>query len=432
MLPPLGILYISSYLRRSGMNVKAVDRYIEPLPEDYFLYDIVGLSINLGNISSSLSLINRIKSLNDSLKIVVGGPSCISNPDFFKENNNIDAICSSEGEQSMYEYVKNIMESRLQPINGFYIRDTGNNFITSDSTKYINDLDDLPFPDFNKDLLKKYYVPLGRRQPVSSIIFSRGCPMNCAFCFHALGKEWRPRSVENIIQEIEWQVNELGVKEICIEDDNILYDIERLYEIFNRIIEKNIEVNFQIHNGIRIEHLTKNTLDLMKKAGVWLIALCPETASMRIMKKINKIVDLAKFKKVINWCRDLEIVTYVCFIMGFPYETEDDIKITEDFISTSYADVIHITRATPIYGTQLYKDVKRHSGIKDFNSEDGMLFGGHKYLESDKENLVLQQRIKMIYHKFYLNPKKIFRLLRILPIKNLISLAKYSLITNNI
>jgi hypothetical protein len=41
------------------------------------------------------------------------------------------------------------------------------------------------------------------------------------------GKKWRYRSAENVVNEIEWQVNTLGVKEICIFDDDSSLNKER-------------------------------------------------------------------------------------------------------------------------------------------------------------------------------------------------------------
>ena len=136
-LPPLGILSIASYLETQGIDVKVIDRQIGmDFSNDPREFDIAGLSINLANISSSLRLINQLKSRNRQLKIIVGGPSCISNPDFFTSCKDIDAICTGEGEESLFDYVSKVKGGKTTHSN--LVKNVLNKFTFNKFIKNLN------------------------------------------------------------------------------------------------------------------------------------------------------------------------------------------------------------------------------------------------------------------------------------------------------
>jgi len=431
LLPPLGMLSIAANLEKHGFFVSFLDRNVDRRTHiNTAGFDVVGFGINLANISASLNSIRAVKKVNPKIKVVVGGPSCISNPVFFTNNEYIDAVCSGEGEEAFLEYLQEGYSSSL--IKGMYVRNKAGDIVCGGMREYIKNLDDIPFPALKKVNLLKYSVPMSRKTPVSSIITSRGCPHNCSFCFHSMGYTWRARSAENVADEIEWQVKELGIKEICVEDDNFLLNIERAEEIFNLIMERSIKINIQLHNGIRIENISFSLLQKMKKAGVWFIALSPETGSDKVMAYINKKVDKNKYKQVIEWCRELGISTYCCFIFGFPCETIEDLEETISLIKFIDPDVMHITRALPIKGTRLYKTLEAEQAFEDFDKEDGMLYGSQKINSGAIDAKQFSEIIKRTYREFYLNPGRILKLLKIFPLKNLLKLFSYSIYSRNI
>lgn len=432
-LPPLGILSIASYLETQGIDVKVIDRQIGmDFSNDPREFDIAGLSINLANISSSLRLINQLKSRNRQLKIIVGGPSCISNPDFFTSCKDIDAICTGEGEESLFDYVSKEGFINGKRIKGLLTKTKEGDFVSGGTRDYIKSLDSLPFASLNKVDIKKYSVPLSKRSPISSINSSRGCPYRCSFCFHSMGYLWRARSPKNVVDEIEWQVNELGIREICIEDDNFLLDIKRAEEILDLIIRRNIKVSLQLHNGVRIEDLDFDLLKKMRAAGVWLIIISPETGSPKVMQSINKKTDKIKNKQIVEWCRRIGIKTYACFVFGFPCETLDDLEMSISFMQDLNPDFVQISRALPIPGTPLYEQVADRYNKDDFMREEGMHFGGQKLKDSQIDIRDFKRMINKAYRKFYLRPLKILGLLCILSPRKMWKLFIYALKTESI
>ncbi|MFH0826795.1 MAG: radical SAM protein [Candidatus Omnitrophota bacterium] len=431
-LPPLGILSIASFLQRNNILLDVFDFTIQNrLDKDLKNYDVVGLSLNMANISTSLETIRYIKKQNPDAKVIIGGPSCISNPLYFTNNENIDAICTGEGEEAFLDYIVQGAFIDGKEIAGLYTR-KNKHFVYGGERQHKNNLDEYPFPALDKVMIHKYNTPLRKRFPVSSIMTSRGCPFHCTFCFHSMGHEWRARSCINVVDEMEWQVKELGVKEICIQDDNFSLDIKRAKQIFDLIIKRDIMVKLQFPNGLRVDFIELDLLDKMFHAGVWLIGVAPETGSPELMKKIKKCMDLEKVAQVVQWCRKIGINTYANFMIGFPAETMQDLRKTASFIKKLNPDFIQITRVISIPGTPLYETVTKDDFRNMFGQEQGTFFGVPKLIKSEMLSRDAVRWIKKMHTDFYLNPLKIFRLMTILSPAQLIRLFIYSLRTGNI
>jgi anaerobic magnesium-protoporphyrin IX monomethyl ester cyclase len=430
-LPPLGLLGLASYLLKHGVFVEVIDRSIEPEKTfDPFCYDVIGFSINMANIASSLESIHEVKRRNPGIKVIVGGPSCISSSRHFTCDEDIDAVCEGEGEESLLEYVESLGRSSCQPIAGLHLRTKEGGLVYGGKRKYIRNLDELPFPAFDATSLRKYNVPMRQRSPISSIVTSRGCPFPCIFCFHSMGHEWRARSCENVVDEIEWQINTLGVREICILDDNFSLDPVRAERICDLILKRGIKARFQLANGVRADTLTPALLRKMAKTGFWLLGIAPETGSLKIHKEIKKNSDHGKFEKVVQWCREIGINTYAFFMIGFPFESMEDIQQTASFVEVLDADFIQLSRVMATPGTPLYELVGADDA--EFVREKGYFFDTPKFRPVGVSEEQVARVIKRIHQKFYLNFRRLRRLTGILPLRQLIELFIYSLRTKNI
>ncbi|KPK97369.1 MAG: hypothetical protein AMJ95_09455 [Omnitrophica WOR_2 bacterium SM23_72] len=432
ILPPLGILSIAAYLEKNNIPTDVADFTIENrLKKEIKNYDVVGLSLNMANIATSLEMIRHIKRQNPKAKVIVGGPSCISNPLYFTDNEFIDAVCTGEGEEAFLDYIMQDSFMDGKEVKGLYTR-KNKNFVYGGERQHKNNLDEYPFPALDKVKIHKYNTPIRKRFPVSCVMTSRGCPFHCIFCFHSMGYDWRARSSENVVDEIEWHVKELGVKEICIQDDNFSLDINRAEQIFNLIMKRNIKVKLQFPNGLRVEFIEFDLLNKMFQTGVWLIGIAPETGSPELMKTIKKGMDLEKVAQVVRWCQKIGINTYANFMVGFPTETMQDLQKTSSFIKKLNPDFIQIARVIPIPATPLYEATVNDEIRSQFGQEDGNFFGIPKLVKSEIPKKEVARFIKKIHMTFYLNPVKIFGLMKILSLPRLIKLFVYSIITGNI
>lgn len=421
--PPLGILSISSYLSEKGIENRVLDCFIEDLGDlNIKDYDILGFSVNKSNVTNSLRYAQESKRKFPQKEIVFGGPQCTEDPGYFIKKEFIDAVVIGEGEETFYEYLTN---EDSHKVKGLYFKDKNSQVVFTGSREYIDNLDMLPFPALDKIDIRKYGFIPKKALPTSSIVTSRGCPYSCTFCFHSLGYKWRARSAENVVDEIEWQVNSLKVKEICILDDNFSLDRARVEKICDLIIKRRIKVNFQLATGIRVDTLDRELLLKLKEAGFYLVSIAPESGNLDTKKRIKKNFDSNKMKDLVTCCKDLGLRTFAFFIIGFPWEDRKEIENTIRFAIELDTDFVKFTRFVLTPSIPIWHEIHDSNMIKSVDSgvEQSYFYGG--------SNLV-REIMRMAYRRFYLRPQKILKLLKITRLDDLLCLAKYAFNTRNI
>jgi radical SAM superfamily enzyme YgiQ (UPF0313 family) len=404
--PPLGGLYISSFLKQKGIDVqyydftivdnwkKKIHEVIDSDPE------VVGLSSNVSNYDNTNYLARYIKSFNKDIKILVGGPYPTCVPERYLTNKAVDAVCIGEGEYTFYKY---LLEG--DKADGLMVRKNGD-FVLTRPRPRIENLDDLPFPDFTQVDLNKYFHPFQLGKPMSSIVTSRGCPSNCTFCFREVhGYDWRFRSPKNVIKEIKWQVKEFGVNELAFWDDNLTMDQKRAEKIFDLLIQEKINLPLFPPNGIRADKVSKMLLSKMKKAGFWLMVLAPETGDPLILEKIRKGFTLKQTEKVARWSKELGFFLLLYFIVGFPFETKENTQKTLNFIKRIKPDIFLINRYYPIPKTPIVEEYN----LKTYEGRD---------FKTVKLNKLFIKSINTAYLNFYLNPSNLWNIFKKVDTRN--------------
>ena len=349
---------------------------------------------SISNFNNAKYLATYIKSFNNDIKTLAGGPYPTCVPEKYLINKDIDAVCIGEGEHTFYKY---LIEG--DKADGLMIRKNGQFFRTNPRPR-IENLDELPFPDLTQVDLNKYFHPFQQGKPMSSIVTSRGCPSNCTFCFHDVhGYDWRARSPKNVIKEIKWQVNEIGIGELAFWDDNLTMDPERAEKIFDLIIQEKIDIPLFPPNGIRADTVNKNLLSKMKKAGFWLMVLAPETGDPYILDRIKKGYTLTEIERVAKWSKELDFFLIFYFIIGFPFETKENTKKTLSFIKRMKPDIFLINRYYPIPKTPIVEEFN----LKTYEGRD------FKTVKLTREFTKL---VYTAYLHFYLNPFNMWNLFK--------------------
>jgi radical SAM superfamily enzyme YgiQ (UPF0313 family) len=409
-LEPLGLLYIASYLREKDIDVSFYDfMTINKRKRELKLIEIInsspeyiGLGCNVANYETTLKYANLIKKYNPEIKIIVGGPLPTSIPEKFLETNHFDAVCIGEGEETFYEYLKKGKQAK-----GLMIK-TEDQYFSTGERERIQDLDLIPFPALDLVDLKKYSFPFQKASPISSIMTSRGCPFHCKFCFHGVsGYKWRSRSPKNVLKELDWQINDLGVKEICIWDDNFTLDLKRTQEICRQIIKQKIKFKWQCSNGIRVDRVDYKTLKLMKYAGCWSVSLAPETGDPYVLQKIQKQFTLQDIERVNQWCKDLNLFAKIFLMIGMPYENRNSAIKTLNLLKKLKPDSFSAHIYTPFPKTDL---------VEEFNVEP-VYNRGYRNLDSNRELNAIFNKMNQI---FYLNPKNVINIITKVGIRNTI------------
>lgn len=363
--PPLGLAYIAAYIREKhqDLKIKIIDKENIINTIKKFKPDMIGISAVSETFYESNKLGEKIKRVYNG-PLVLGGVHITICPQDFKDSI-FDIAVIGEGEitteELIQEFKKNKLEDKkaLRNIKGIIYRDN-KNIIKTEPRDFIANLDTIPMPA--RDLLKMEFYNQARNNrgilmKYGSIITSRGCPFNCSFCSTSLfwKNKIRYHSPRRIIKEIEFLINEYNVKVISIYDDLFMANKKQLKEVSNMIVSKGINEKVEFWMQARADIIDEETIDLLKKMNVKSIAFGFESGSDRILTELKgKIASITKNQKAVDLCNMAEIKVGGLFIIGSPYETEDDIKKTYNFIKNNKLAGATVYRAYPFPGTRLF------------------------------------------------------------------------------
>lgn len=384
-VPPLGLGYLSSFLKLHGYEPKILDcvyshenvveeddKYIKvglgrDRIREYFRDEkpqIVGISSNFTSFyMDALEIAAIAKEINPGIKVVVGGAHATVDHMNTIMDPNVDVVIRGEGEYTFLEYLENPgktdIKSTVIKING--------KIIENEPRPVIEDLDALPFPDYDSmnmglylGLNKKSFWDRLLNQRIGSVISSRGCLFNCIFCSTCkVFKKFRGRSAKNVVDEIELLINKYKAQEIAFQDDCFLASGKRVEEICREILSRRIKIRWSVSPGLNLCLADAELLKLMVKSGLYRANLPIETGSSRTLKFIRKPVELDKAKEVVAQCNKLGLWTGANFLIGFPYETKEDIEQTANFIYTSDVDAAAVLICQPLQGSDLFDIYKK-------------------------------------------------------------------------
>lgn len=395
---PLGLLYLSSSLKKSGHEVLLTDvnnfqtsTFLEDKTFDLngyyeamikkeisdFSPDLIGISVHFsGRFRPAIELARLVKRDFADVSIIMGGiHPTIFPEEILKEYSCVDFILRGEGEITLTDLV-NTIERKLyhfDKIDGLCYRDNGR-IIVNTKKHFIEDVDTIPFPDYDVINLSDYYFDTSRwinpkKLPINLSVYilsSRSCPHQCTYCsmFMAHGPSFRMRSAENVVDEIEYLYKRFNHHYYSFMDDNLTLNKSRMIEICNSIIRRRLDIQFDTPNGLAINTLDKDILDAMVNAGMIKVCLAIESGSPEIRKSINKRLSQEKIFEVFELVnRYPELAYNVFFIIGFPNETFATLEETYQLIKQLGLKKAVISFATPFPGTELYEECVKNKLI---------------------------------------------------------------------
>ncbi len=313
---------------------------------------IVGITSYVST-SACVMKIAQIAKETCSCHVVVGGPYPTLLPQESCRHEHIDFAVCGEGEYTMLELSDFLLKNRgdLNKIAGLTFK-SGSEYITTPGRDRIADLDALPF--INHDLLIN---KSSTGSEWTTIVASRGCPHQCAFCASVpiWGRKVVFRSATSLVDEIEKNYIKYGGRSFRFLDDTFISNVVKTTEFCNMFIERGLHKKLSWGCLSRVNSISKKLLNTLERANCRSIALGVESGSDRILKTLKKDITKELVREKVKLVKKSRLRLHLYFMIGSPFEKEQDITATYNFIKELKPDSVNLCTFTPYYGTELYK-----------------------------------------------------------------------------
>jgi len=354
VLPPLGLAYIASALEEAGHQVDLIDAIALCLSKEevserieQFDPELVGITAMTPTFHGALEAAKIAKKNNR--KTLIGGVHMSIYAEETLSYAEVDFGVVGEGEETIVELCSALEEGQdYSSIEGLcYKLDDG--AIKVSGPRIVMDLTKLPMPSYHLLPMEKYSSIIGMT-PVSTMMGSRGCPYQCGFCFKTPSdKKYRTRSVENIVDEIEFLIENYKIKEVMFYDDIMPRAYAR--DLSNEIIKRDVKIKWQTPQ--RVNLVNPELLKLMAKAGCHILRFGVEQGDPDMMQLVEKRTTIDQVHKSFQQANDAGIKTFAYFIIGYIGETEQTMQATIDLAKDLNPTYVMFTKAVPLPDTPL-------------------------------------------------------------------------------
>ncbi|HUK20015.1 MAG TPA: radical SAM protein [Gemmatimonadales bacterium] len=359
--PTLGLLYVSGYLKRSGIPVEVFDttfatradlnRRLTTPP-----VGVIGIYTNLITRSSVLAIVQSAK--HAGWTVVLGGPESANYPAEYL-SHGADVIVIGEGEETMRELLPAIDAlgpHRLHGIPGIAFRDEAGNIVTTPERPQIKDIDALPWPDREAIDIDRYVDTWRTHHGMGSVnlITARGCPYRCRWCSHAVfGYSHRRRSVTGTADELQHIVERYKPDMAWYADDVFTIHHRWLFDYAAELKRRGLRIPFETIS--RADRMMKDdVLATLAEMGCFRIWIGAESGSQRILDAMERGVTVEQVLFATAAAKRHGIQVGMFLMWGYDGETVEDMAATVDLVKRASPDTFLTTVAYPIKNTPYF------------------------------------------------------------------------------
>jgi len=421
--PPVGLAYLAGAIQHEHSAAildmlktrKSDGEFCEYVRSGQF--DVVGFQCYTQELQALAKFTTLVKSVSKNIVTIAGGPHPTLLPGETMEflSATLDYVLRGEGDITFPQFLNclNHELKDMEKVPGLVWRQA-DKVIENAPSEFVKDLNALPLPAW--ELIQPQTYPPAqhgaffKKFPIAPIVTTRGCPYACKFCSAPIlsGRQVRFHDPDKIINEIRLLHSQYGIREIHIIDDNFTINRSHANTVLTKIIEAKLDISIAFPNGIRVETVDKELLDLMKRAGAYLISLGIESGSDRILQLMNKKLKVAATEEKVNLIHKAGLDIAGFFVIGFPGDTKEDIEKTIKFslklplIRANYFDFLPLP-GTPIYYELLEKGELAKIDWKQFH------FMTAPYAPAGMTRDQLRGYQRKAFLRFYLRPNILIR-----------------------
>jgi radical SAM superfamily enzyme YgiQ (UPF0313 family) len=354
---PLGLLYLSSYLRARGFAVEIYDSTFGSRAALYRILETerpatLGVYANLMTRGNALAIMQHAAACG--WKVIVGGPEPANYPaEYLAAGAHI--VASGEGELALEEILGGAPPASVP---GLYFRDGSGAIVNTGAARLLADLDAQPWPDRERIDMGQYLRAWRQHHGAGSValITARGCPYHCRWCSHStFGKTHRRRSPAAVVDEVEWILNRYRPEQLWLADDVFTIHHGWLDEYAAAMKRRGLRVPFECIT--RADRMNARVAAQLAELGCYRVWIGSESGSQRILDAMERGVTIAQVREAVGQLKAHGIQTGMFLMWGYDGEGLGDIEATYRHVQACQPDIFFTTVAYPIKGTPYYDEV---------------------------------------------------------------------------
>jgi anaerobic magnesium-protoporphyrin IX monomethyl ester cyclase len=372
--PPLGILYISSHLRKKGVQVEVFDSTFGSRDQLFEVLRqgppaILGVYANLMTRSNVLEILRAAK--ESGWQTLVGGPEPSA---YIREylDAGADIVVIGEGEVTIEELIpvlKAGVRDSLHRVDGIAFRDSEGAIVQTKPRDQLRDIDSQPWPDREAINLDQYVDTWRKHHGMGSVslITARGCPYHCRWCSHEVfGKTHRRRKPASVADELEWLVERYHPDMAWMADDVFTIHPGWLSQYAAELNRRSLKIPFECIS--RADRLNPKVIETLAEMGCFRVWIGSESGSQRVLDAMERGVTVEQVQSAVKLCRTHGIQTGMFLMWGYEGEELDDVEATVQHVKRANPDLFFTTVAYPIKGTPYFKEVaEKVESLKPWN-----------------------------------------------------------------
>ncbi|MBF0424213.1 MAG: B12-binding domain-containing radical SAM protein [Magnetococcales bacterium] len=429
-VPPLGLLTLAAVLEQQGHAVTLFDQNHDP----EIIRHIVDFNPQLAGLTAVTSAVNAARRLARALRahlpelrVVFGGPHPTALPTEVIGWSEVDFVIVSEGEIPLGMLADWLdaggSVGQLEKIPALHYKDGGRihanpagGFLTGD------DLDQLPRPayhllDIEQVVGRIRHGVFRQGKRVLPYMASRGCPYLCTYCSAMMGRRMRRHGVTRVLDDFQFLAERYGIDEIYLEDDNFTLSRDYATAILDGIVTRRLPLTLKFANGVRIDNLHPPLLDKMAAVGVRSLSFGLESGSPRVLGLMKKSLNLDRVRNKVAMIKQHGLLVGASMIIGYPGESVADIRESYAFFKSLRPDSMAVVNLIPFPGTEVRQLCLENNWLTPqaadwdnyyFDIADPKILIATDALGEDQVKTLLRE----IFFKFYLDPRRVFTLLR--------------------
>lgn len=354
---PLDVLQIATIIKEKYNNVKVIDmdvnrmenninNYLENKNIVVFVYDY---QLPLHTSETIDNIFEIIKNVKKKTKFIMIGKTSTYYYEKFL-NNGVDVVIKGIADSIINNVIENIYDlESLKKVSNIVFKN-GDQIIVTNHVDIKNNFNELP-------IINRGFVDINKYMDTRTLISSRGCIGTCKFCTTPYYfKAWNGKSAKAVVNEIEMLINKYNAKKIMFLDDNITVDKKRMMEICHLLRIKNIKCLYGALCSIKC--YDKEMLEEMYNVGFRWIHFGLESGSSRILKIMNKEMDMEKIKQIILETKKIGYRVRTSFILDYPSSTKEDLKRTKKLILSIKPHELRLHYLAYRVGTPVFEENK--------------------------------------------------------------------------